>query len=367
MSQETLYLDLIAKYLSRNASALEAQTLMAWVEASPENRQLFDEMARVWELSGAAPDPVFPGNPSKAWDQLNALLDIENGTDITKPPVISPQREEQGGTESPIIPIARPKRLRPRRWWAAAASIAFLLLAAWWQISRQGTSTDEKNWIAVQTASGERREVALPDGSTVWLNENTILTYTRNFLKRREVKLQGEAFFSVAKLEKLPFTIFSKNLETTVLGTTFNVRAYPGEQQVEVSVSTGKVKVDLHATGKIKSPVQQSVTVGAGRSAIFLEEKERIELIPVPTVNASAWKDEQLIFDSTPMPDLIAALERYFDIDIEVLNPDLMNCTFHGSFEKPHIQEVLDVLMISMDLEIEVKDGVYEFFGNGCE
>ena len=109
------------------------------------------------------------------------------------------------------------------------------------------------------------------------------------------------------------------------------------------------------------------MTVGAGRSAVFLEGKEHIELVPVPSVNASAWKDEQLIFDSTPMPDLIAALERYFDIEIEVLNPDLMNCTFHGSFVKPDIEEVLNVLKISMDLEIEVRDGVYEFFGNGCE
>ncbi|MBP9873670.1 MAG: FecR domain-containing protein [Haliscomenobacter sp.] len=367
MSQETLYLDLIAKYLSRNASTVEARALMAWVEATPENRLLFDEMARVWELSGAVPDPVFPGNPARAWDRLDALLDIENGVAGVKPPFFEAPQEDRGGAEPPIIPISRPKRLRPRRWWAAAASIAFLLLAAWWQISRQGTSREEKDWIAVQTASGERQEVALPDGSTVWLNENTTLTYARNFLKRREVKLQGEAFFSVARLEKLPFTIFSKNLETTVLGTTFNVRAYPGEQQVEVSVSTGTVQVDLHATRKIKSPVQQSVTVGAGRSAVFLEGKEHIELVPVPTVNASAWKDEQLIFDSTPMPDLIAALERYFDIEIEVLNPDLMNCTFHGSFVKPDIEEVLNVLKISMDLEIEVRDGVYEFFGNGCE
>ena len=72
MSQETLYLDLIAKYLSRNASTVEARALMAWVEATPENRLLFDEMARVWELSGAVPDPVFPGNPARAWDRLDA-------------------------------------------------------------------------------------------------------------------------------------------------------------------------------------------------------------------------------------------------------------------------------------------------------
>ncbi|MBK8878171.1 MAG: FecR domain-containing protein [Haliscomenobacter sp.] len=282
MSQETLYLNLIAKYLSRNASTVEAQALMAWVEATPENRLIFDEMARVWELSGAVPDPVFPGNPARAWDKLDGLLEREDRVYKAKPALLAPQQEEQGGAETPIIPIAGPKRLRPRRWWAAAASIAFLLLAAWWQISRQRTSMEEKDWIAIQTASGERQEVALPDGSTVWLNENTTLTYARNFLKRREVKLQGEAFFSVARLEKLPFTIFSKNLETTVLGTTFNVRAYPGEQQVEVSVNTGKVKVDLHTTRKTKSPVQQSVTIDAGRSAVFLEEKGRIELIPVP-------------------------------------------------------------------------------------
>ncbi len=367
MSQETLFLDLIAKYLSGNTSAVEAHALMAWVDAAPENRRFYEEITRVWELSGAVPDPVFPGNPAGAWSKLDALLDqtdIANVTTLLPPAAFS---ADHGGEDTPVLPISKSNRLRPSRWWAAAASIAILVFTAWWLIISRGPTQNEKDWVAVQTASGERREVALPDGSAVWLNENTTLTYSRNFLRRREVKLQGEAFFSVAKLEKLPFTIFSKNLETTVLGTTFNVRAYPGEQQVEVSVTTGKVKVALHATEKFKSPVQQSLTIDAGRSAIFREEKARIELIPAPTVNATAWKDEQLVFDATPLPELVAALERYFDIDIEVLNPDLLNCTFHGSFIKPDIEEVLEVLRYSMDLEIEVRDGVYEFFGNGCE
>ena len=128
-------------------------------------------------------------------------------------------------------------KIRRLNWaWSVAAAIAVLLVASWWIFLRERTP----DTFAISTQTNESRSITLPDESKVVLNENSTLSY-HYAGDIRKVVLSGEAFFDVAKDPRHPFVIQSEDVETKVLGTSFNIRAYPDEGKVKVSVKTGRV------------------------------------------------------------------------------------------------------------------------------
>lgn len=211
----------------------------------------------------------------------------------------------------------------------------------------------------MKTSDSEQKEVTLPDGSHIWLNDHSTLTYDANF-EDRNVNLEGEAFFEVEHMENRPFTIHSGDVTTTVLGTSFNVRAYAAEKQVEVTVETGRVA--LAPIDEKKKPV----VLPAGTSGIFDKKIREVRVAKEKMPNALAWKTHFLYFDETLMKDIIETLERYFEVDISVSTKSIYECHYTVSFEEPRIEEVLSVLAGTFSLEITRKNGGYLLSGEGC-
>lgn len=344
--ENTKYTDLIGRHLSGHITAGERAELMAWVEADGANRAFFDEMIRLWSVSGEYEEEPFPADAQKAWAAFEQKLE---------------QRFPLNGGASPekAAPEAKIARMRPLRVALRyAAAIVLLLSAGYWLFIAESGSDSQV--AIIQAGAGEQRELELPDGSTVVLNENSELVYAQAF-KERRVKLSGEAFFQVAKLNGKSFTIDAEGTTTTVLGTSFNVRAYPSEEKVEVSVKTGIV-----ALQKAKDN-QQKVILEADQAGAYDKQKEVVQKTLIS--NADAWKTSRLDFDSIPLSAVVEALERYFNADIEVANPQLLNCTFKGQFQKPELKEVLDALAFTMVLEVEKQNGIYRLSGDasGCD
>lgn len=339
------YSELIAKYLAGEITPAETQDLFTWVEADVINKKFFDDAISIWGLAEASAAAPFETDLDKAWAK------IESG--IEKNAVTSPQPRIAQNYKSPkIIPLSK----IIWRWSVAAAILLLLGVGFWWMNNLPGTPS----FVEIQTTDHEKKEIILPDGSHVWLNQNSKLVYGEDFEERR-LTLEGEAFFEVERMPDRPFEIICGNATTTVLGTSFNVRAYPGEDDVEVTVKTGKVKLAAAEKEKL------SVLLSAGETGIFEKETANVLQAAKEISNADAWKTARFNFNEALVGDIILSLERYFDIEISVSNPLILNCHYSANFEKPELQAALQNLSFGLGLRMEKTNTGYLLSGKGCQ
>lgn len=161
------------------------------------------------------------------------------------------------------------------------------------------------------------------------------------------------------KAQGKPFTIYSRNAKTEVLGTSFNVRAYPNEPKVEVQVVTGKVALSEKA-GKTRTLYLTPGLKGE------LTDQNQLTQASFRDANLMAWKNGHLAFQGTPLAQVVTSLERYFDVKIRVENPQLLKCRYTGTYDQPDLQEILDILSVSVGLSYKKQNDQYTLLGQGC-
>jgi len=332
------YSELMAKYFSGESTEEERIQLMSWVEETEENKALFEEHQAVWALLKPQAALPFEVDIEKAWQS------VEKG-------VAQPALKPLKSRETPGLSI--------RKFILRIAAVFLLSLIvgyAWLEWQKETVPT----MVEIQTGEEEKKEIELPDGSKVWLNENTLIQYAEGF-SPRQVTLEGEAFFDVEKLDQQSFEIFSGEARTLVLGTAFNVRAYPEENKIEVTVERGKVALDH------KGNTRKSVLLTAGNTGVFEKSVQTVVKQKDKGVNAAAWKNRKLEFSNTKMKDVIESLERYFEISINTQNPDILNCHFTGQYQNPEIEQIMDILKFVLNVEIEKATNGFSLKGKGCE
>jgi ferric-dicitrate binding protein FerR (iron transport regulator) len=172
--------------------------------------------------------------------------------------------------------------------------------------------------------------------------------------------LEGEAFFDVERVETSPFEITSGETKTTVLGTTFNVRAYPAEDKIEVTVESGKV-----AFAAIKQK-QAPILLAEGKSGVYDKKEDAVRVEEKKIINANAWKTKRLVFDETLLKDVFESLERYFDVKIETANPMILECHYSTTFDKPDLENILEVVTGTLGLTVRQEGNSYLVSGKGC-
>ncbi len=339
------YTDLIAKYLSGNIASQDKGDLMRWIKRDPANQVFFDSMLEVWNEAGDYDDEIVV-DTDQAWSRFEQTFEA-NETKIFEP------REK----EASVVNISGRKK-----WLRVAAAVLLLASVGYWW-SNSGLGIGEPQIVQFQTGPQERTEHILPDGSTVWLNQNTVISYEEDF-EPRTLELEGEAFFDVLRNPDQPFSILSGGTETKVLGTSFNVRAYPGEEKVEVTVETGKVEVK-RKTEEEKASGQ--ILLVAGKSGSYDKRTEELIINEEAIVNAPAWKNRVLNFDETKLRDVLTALERYFDTEIKVENISLLDCRWNGNYPEPELEVFMESFKFQFEVEIEKKDGRYILREGNCK
>ena len=204
----------IASYLTGNMNEQETKQFELWLKsASPEELDLFEATKNLWKKTT-------PSAPAFAPDVDKALKQVEI------------KRQFRQESQTPSL-------------WKYAAVIALLIAAsitAWFLYTLQPSQITE-------LAKNDIKKVDLPDGSMIWLSPGTTISYENNFLDNREIHLSGKAFFEVAKRNGQPFTVFSANTKTQVLGTSFNLET-KADGQVAIQVTTGKVELSRDCSGK---------------------------------------------------------------------------------------------------------------------
>jgi transmembrane sensor len=205
------------------------------------------------------------------------------------------------------------------------------------------------NTVSVATGKGERKEIRLPDGSVVWLNELSRMEYPAHFEahSRKVTLLDGEAYFDIKRDESKPFFVEASGTTTRVLGTAFNIRSYHFLKSILVTVTRGKVEV------------QKAEGAGGGEKKILLPNEQvyydmktrEIRKINVNSANAVAWKEGRLLFDNESFANVIAILENKFDVKIqaeESIREYHMSAEFASTDSLPRI---LDLLSLANNLE----------------
>jgi ferric-dicitrate binding protein FerR (iron transport regulator) len=211
------------------------------------------------------------------------------------------------------------------------------IVASTWMVALH-TLSDSEKYNKLYVPAGQRAQITLSDGTEVWLNAKSTLTYPANFLaEERRVNITGEAYFDVAEDAEKPFIVSSKNIEMKVLGTEFNVYSYPELNLVETRLIEGSLQVsdtDNQSNNIILKPNEQ-VTYSGGSMHISTISNDAYLL----------WKEGIYTFDNAPFAEIIQKLELYYDVVIQVESPSLLQLQYTGKFrQRDGVNEILRII-----------------------
>jgi ferric-dicitrate binding protein FerR (iron transport regulator) len=324
MSKQELT-SLLQQYLSKDISPEKKQELATLIANATDEEQLRASLEEIW--NNYQPQEALTTRDSEAY--YNGILET-----------IKPQPGDNSAKTIP--PVHRVHFLR-RSWVRiAAAAVLVMIAGAILLIRQQPSNTKTAGKLPAGTTKGAdentNRYMVLSDGSKVLLHGNSKLEYTAFTGATREVTLTGEAYFDVAHDAGKPFIIHSGNIKTTVLGTAFNIKAWPAEQEITVTVTRGKVKVEN------ESGVLGIITPDQQLSFNTLNKQSKQE-----TVNAEeelSWKNQEYTMDNVTIDEAITELQIRYGVIIEIAageNPG--NCRVTASFKQDEsLDYVLNVI-----------------------
>ena len=327
---------LIAKILSGEGSPEEKQSLKRWLEESPANSSYFREFEQIWQSAQIKVEQFEP-DAKVALQKLDSLI-------------LDKERKE--------------KKARIHFYQYLKIAAAILLIAISVSVALiYGFDTyksEERNLTTITAATESGKSVILEDGTIVWLNSNSSLRYPNQFTgNKREVFLVGEAFFEVKKDSQKPFLIHAGNSVTQVLGTAFNVNAFPEKEEVIVSVISGKVAFYP------QEEEENQVVLEKGERGIFTTQSEKPVKSLLPNLNFLSWKTGVLTFDNTALQDAIQTIAHHFKRKI-ILDERLSDCRLSATFNNQPIEDILDELALILHLQINQQDNKIILRGKGC-
>lgn len=308
--------ELIGTYLTARLDTSSLEELKAWIAESPENEKYFMQKQEIW---------------------FSALAGKES--DVYNKDVAFQRFKQQIAGTGKLRNTPLRKAFRFWRYAAVVALLAALSYFSYWQggVHVKANFSD----IVVEAPLGSKTKLFLPDGTLVWLNAGSRLTYSQGFgVDNRKLELDGEGYFEVYRNENIPFVVKSKDLEVEVLGTVFNFCDYQEDEEAIVSLLKGKVELNnlLKAENKVCLLPNQRASLN--------KTNGRINIKTVTASNASQWTNGYLFFDEELLPDIAQELERSYNVKISIESAALMQLRFYGNLirREQSLNEVLEVL-----------------------
>lgn len=248
--------------------------------------------------------------------------------------------------------------------WRVAATLLLLvsLTYALWQVAPEEKTPKISTWEV--SVSGGIKKILLSDGSIVWLKGNSTLSYPGSFAEdQRKVALTGEALFEVSPDASRPFIIQCGELITTVLGTSFNIKA--DEKNIEVVVLTGKVSLTSgkDPEGIIVLPKEKALYSRENNVLAKVEEK----VDKVEAQKAVIGTEYPMHFEDTGMEEIIRRIEGKFSVEVHTVDDKIRNCVITADFTSQPLERTLDMIAQALGVEYEIGDGTVTITGEGCE
>lgn len=310
---------LLAQYLAGETDLSGSGQVEAWIAESEENKAYFGNMKKAWQLSGELPQEKF--DTDAAWEKLQSRIHVS------------------------------PKR-KTNYTWAIAAGVALILGIALFFAWPAQKPVKEFQFASADAVSTD----TLPDGSTISLNRNSTLVYTASFSEERNVTLTGEAFFEVHHDAAHPFTVHTPLMDIRVLGTSFNVRAYPNSDSVRVTVSTGRVRCSAGG---------DTVSITPGEYAVF-HNRGKLRKGTNEDPNTMAYRTRIFHFNKTPLSTAVADLNAGYGSHIVIRNPKLNSCPLNADFKNETLDNILGVIETALSLTSKKEGNNIILDGPGC-
>lgn len=204
----------------------------------------------------------------------------------------------------------------------------------------------------LETPRGGEYALILPDGSTVKLNSQSRIRFPVSFNKRsREVELEGEAFFEVARSDEIPFTVSTRDMEITVYGTSFNVSAYDEDSYIQATLVRGSVGISLPGAEN-----QVELILVPGQQAHYNKALNALDTKEVNTTLYTAWTKGLFVFENEPLEQILQKLARWYDCEVEFSDAALKTEPFTGELERyDTITKILELISIASDVGFRVE------------
>ena len=312
---------LISGFLQKEISGSEIDVLLKWLQESEDNRLYFKEINEAYHAT-ITMGRFNHEKIDKAWNKLSSRIDLD----------------VRGRSRTTIV-----KRFY-YNFFRMAAVLSALAMISYFVIQYYLDEAEEEKNTTVYNTELRKMHMQLPDSTTVWLNANSTLKYAHTFGKgMREVFLKGEAYFDVRK-DSQDFVVNTEKLSIYVKGTKFNVRAYIDEKDVETTLGEGKVELKLKGHNSV-------YVMEPGDQITFNSAQKQVTINEVDPSDYSAWKEERLVFDNTPLSEIIQKLENRYRVRIIVEDSLAARERITMTIEQEPIGEVMDFIRLSSRLK----------------
>lgn len=293
-----------------------ANEIHHWLDNSEDNKNVYMDLSNIWQATGSFPDRFLPNRP-KAWQKVQKYIHFQ-----------------------------KRKYFLLLRIGQIAASFIVVFLSIW-----AGTKLDHlkqrTQYTEVFSPEGQKTRILLPDSSIVLLNGNSQIRYNQNFNEdNRKVELKGEGYFDVRKDLSKQFIVSTSELDVKVFGTSFNVKANDDDQNVEVGLNSGKVRIDRDE--------KEIAHLIPGQVANFDKKEQKIYVAKMDINLVSAWTREEMIFQENSLEEIIKYMERWYGVDIKIA-PELLDgelLTFKVKTES--LNELLNLINILKPIKYQV-------------
>ena len=370
--KEEKYWILLSKKIAGEATGDELEELQQLISDNPEWKTTMENLRELWSSK-----PVIVDTDKKQKIEDAYLVHInrlkEKGADFKENTELAVHDVE--------INLTAVKKPFYKSWITYAAAAVFIVAAIFLYplIAETGKTNEVASPIRpfneITINPGSRTKVQLPDGSQVWVNSGSHLTYEGNFKgNTREVQLDGEAYFDVAKDASRPFIVHTSGIDIKVLGTAFNVKAYKTEPTIEATLIHGSIEViNKSDPGSAKIMLKPHEKLVYNKYVIKDIKDQKADIMPVADsfsiiikslgkniadndIVETAWVYNKLIFEDERFADLALKMERWYNVKISIENEKLKNYKISGSFVNETAEEALKALQLLVPFSYSIKN-----------
>jgi ferric-dicitrate binding protein FerR (iron transport regulator) len=352
---------IIHRYLEGTAEREELISLLEWLKKKSENITYFNQLCNIWEKS-------------------SETIGNKLGTEIALLKLNKRIKEYENSAKSETIYLNRSEAGMWRLRFVAAVFIGIITCSILTYYVFRGHSAIKNlhiSYVEAIVPPSQKSQLILSDGTKVWLNSGTKFKYSTNYgLQTREVYLEGEAYFQVAKNPAKPFLVHASSIIVKALGTSFNVKCYASDKTIETTLVEGRIQVVKSGQGSVKTeplllnPNEKAVFIKNSQE-IFITRYESIKTLekvkgksPVAKVIVSktvqsdiSWIEQQLVFENETLDDLAKRLERWYNINIKITDDKLKANRYTGKFvNNESIEQVLKIIAITTPIHYSIKD-----------
>lgn len=327
MVEYNTYIELLDRFMSGKTSPEEETILLEWFRNARSKDETLAYYRQKWEETS--------GNQLSAEVQGRMFHEVK----------IRMKAAQEAGKKTGSVPH------RPilRRWWLYAAAVLLCIgLGFGSHVLMRNTSQIASKDYIVSADKGQRAGITLPDGTKVWLNSHTHITYTTEYgVEERVVRLTGEAYFEVAKDTERRFVVKAGELEIEALGTTFNVKAYEEDKELTATLFEGSIRA---VAGK------ETVTLVPDQHIRYDKVGKQLRMeTPLNSSYSRMWRNDELAFDGETLEDIAILLNRIYNVQVVFKSNKIKQYRFSGVIKNNSLDNVFEIISLTAPILYESK------------